>query len=95
MDSKRLKPLKVEAIANGSKRLIDALEVTTTNSKFISLSSPGQTAALTTLQTIIPLALTANTLKFASPSIFHSKDGSKKSIHVHKVIARYMLEHFK
>ena len=42
MESKRLKPLKVEAIANGSKRLIDALEVTTTNSKFISLSSPVQ-----------------------------------------------------
>ena len=95
MDSKRLRPLKVEAIANGSKRLIDALEVTTTNSKFIGLSSPGQTAALTTLRRdIIPLAL-ANTLKFAIPSIFHSKDGSKKLIHVHKAIAGYMLERFK
>jgi hypothetical protein len=77
MDSKRLKPLKVEAVADGSKRLIDVFEVTTTNSKFISLSSPVQTAVLTTLQDIIPLALAANTLKFLSPSIFHSKDGSK------------------
>lgn len=57
MESKRLKPLKVEATANGSKRLIDALEVSTTNSKFISLSSPVQRAALKTLQDIIPLAL--------------------------------------
>jgi len=80
MESKRLNPLKVEAIANGSKRLIDALEVTTTNSKFISLSSPVQTAALTTLQDIIPLALAANTLKFVSPTIFHSKDRRKKYI---------------
>jgi len=81
MDSKRLRPLKVEAIANGSKRLIDALEVTTTNSKFIGLSSPGQTAALTTLRRdIIPLALAANTLKFGLPPIFHSKDRRKKYI---------------
>jgi ABC-type uncharacterized transport system YnjBCD permease subunit len=80
MDSKRLKRLKVEAIENGSKRLIEALKVTTTNSKFISLSSPVQTAALTTLQDIIPLALAANTLKFASPRIFHSKDRRTKYI---------------
>jgi len=77
MDSKRLKPLKVEAIAYGSKRVIDVFEVTTTNSKFTSLSSPVQTAALTRLQDIIPLTLAANTLKFVRPSIFHSKDGSK------------------
>jgi hypothetical protein len=80
MDSKGLKPLKVESIAYGSKRLIDTLEVTTTNSKFISLSSPVQTAALKTLQDITPLALAANTLKFVSPSIFHSKDRRKKYI---------------
>jgi hypothetical protein len=96
MDNKRLKPLKVETIANGSKRFIDALKVTTANTKFISLSCQVQTAALTTLRgDIIPLALAANTLKFATPSIFHSKDSSKKSIHVHKAIARYMLERFK
>src|SRR5690242_14365096 len=96
MNSERLEPLKVEAISNGSKRLIDALKLTTTNTKFISLSSLVQTAVLTTLQRdSIPLALAAHTLKFAIPSTFHSKDGSKKSIHVHKAIARYMLERFK
>jgi hypothetical protein len=41
-------------------------EMTTTNSKFIILPSPVQTAALATLQDIIPLALAANTLKFVS-----------------------------
>jgi hypothetical protein len=78
MNNKRLKPLKVEAIANGSKRLIDALKVTTTNTKFISLSSPVQTAALSTLRgDIIPLALASNTLKFATPSLFHSRSQQK------------------
>jgi hypothetical protein len=96
MNSERLKPLKVEAISNGSKRLIDALKVITTNTKFISLSSPVQTEVLTILRRdIVPLALPANTLKYGLPTIFHSKDGSKKSIHVHKAIARYMLERFK
>ena len=88
MNSERLKPLKVEAISNGSKRLIDALKV--------SLSSPVQTAVLTILRRdIVPLALPANTLKYGLPTIFHSKDVSKKSIRVHKAIARYMLERFK
>ncbi len=95
MNSERLKPLKVEAISNGSKRLIDALKVITTDTKF-SLSSPVQTAVLTILRRdIVPLALPANTLKYGLPTIFHSKDGSKKSIRVHKAIARYMLERFK
>jgi hypothetical protein len=67
MGSKRIKQLKVEAIANGSKRLIDGLKGTTTNTKFITLSSPLQTAALTTPRGgIISLALTANTLKFVN-----------------------------
>jgi len=88
MNSERLKPLKVEAISNGSKRLIDALKV--------SLSSPVQTAVLTILRRdIVPLALPANTLKYGLPTIFHSKDVSKKSIHVHKAIEGYMLERFK
>ena len=96
MNSERLKPLKVEPISNGSKRLMDALKVTTTNTKFISLSSPVQTAVLTILRRdLVPLALTANTLKFSLPTIFHSKDGSKKSIQVHKAIEGYMLERFK
>src|SRR5690349_24349255 len=96
MNSERLKPLKVEAISNGSKRLIDAVKVITTNTKFISLSSPVQTAVLTILRRdIVPLALPANTLKYGLPTIFHSKDVSKKSIRVHKAIARYMLERFK
>jgi hypothetical protein len=81
MGSKRIKQLKVEAIANGSKRLIDGLKGTTTNTKFITLSSSLQTAALTTPRGgIISLALTANTLKFGLPSIFHSKDGNKTYI---------------
>jgi len=96
MNSERLKPLKVEAISNGSKRLIDALKVTTTNTKFISLSSPVQIAVLTILRRdLVPLTLPANTLKYGLPTIFHSKHGSKKSINVHKAIARYMLERFK
>ncbi len=69
MESKRLKPLKVEATANGSKRLIDALEVTTTNSKFISLSSPVQRAALKTLQDIIPLALSLSAQASSIPKM--------------------------
>ena len=44
---------------------------------------------------VITLALAAHTLKFAIRSTFHSKDGSKKSIHVHKAIEEYMLERFK
>jgi hypothetical protein len=45
---------------------------------------------------VIPLALAAeNTLKSGLPSIFHSKDSSKKSIHVHKAIAGCILERFK
>ena len=96
MNSERLKPLKVEAISNGTEGLIFAIKVTTTNTKFISLSSPVQTAVLTILRRdIVPLALPANTLKYGLPTIFHSKDVSKKSIRVHKAIARYMLERFK
>ena len=96
MNSERLKPLKVEAISNGTEGLIFAIKVTTTNTKFISLSSPVQTAVLTILRRdLIPLALPANTLKYGLPTIFHSKDVSKKSIRVHKAIARYMLERFK
>jgi hypothetical protein len=80
MGSKRIKQLKVEAIANGSKRLIDGLKGTTTNTKFITLYSTVQTAALTTPRGgIIPLALTANTLSL-STSISHSKDRRKKYI---------------
>jgi hypothetical protein len=44
---------------------------------------------------VITIALAAHTLKFAIRSTFHSKDGSKKSIHVHKAIEEYMLERFK
>ena len=45
---------------------------------------------------VITLALAAaNTLKYGLLTIFQSKDGSKKSIQVHKAIARYMLERFK
>jgi hypothetical protein len=45
---------------------------------------------------VITLALAAaNTLKYGLPTIFHSKDGSKKSIQVHKAIEGYMLERFK
>ena len=83
----------MEAISNGTEGLIFAIKVTTTNTKFISLSSPVQIAVLIIpRRDLVPLALPANTLKYGLPTIFHSKDGSKKSIQVHKAIEGYMLE---
>jgi hypothetical protein len=44
---------------------------------------------------VIPLALSANTLKFGLPSIFHSGSSQESRYQVHKAIAGYMLERFK